>query len=98
MELEYNFEDLDLFNCIFRVVYIIKGFSLFLNFNIFMYFMYNMEDVLNCVRKGEIKIMLDIMDVVLRFIDLMKILFVMIRDIGLDINNGKENEIEEVVK
>lgn len=57
-----------------------------------------MEDVLNRARKGEIKITPDIMDVVLRSIDLMKTLLVTIRDTGSDTNNGKENEIEEVVK
>ncbi|MGL2861179.1 hybrid sensor histidine kinase/response regulator, partial [Helicobacter pylori] len=57
-----------------------------------------MEDVLNRARKGEIKITPDIMDVVLRSIDLMKTLLVTIRDTGSDTNNGKENEIEEAVK
>ncbi len=98
VELEHNPEDLDLLNRIFRVAHTIKGSSSFLNLNILTHLTHNMEDVLNRARKGEIKITPDIMDVVLRSIDLMKTLLVTIRDTGSDINNGKENEIEEAVK
>ncbi|MFA8013976.1 chemotaxis histidine kinase/response regulator CheAY2 [Helicobacter pylori] len=98
VELEHNPEDLDLLNRIFRVAHTIKGSSSFLNLNILTYLTHNMEDVLNRARKGEIKITPDIMDVVLRSIDLMKTLLVTIRDTGSDTNNGKENEIEEAVK
>ncbi|WP_187839849.1 chemotaxis histidine kinase/response regulator CheAY2 [Helicobacter pylori] len=98
VELEHNPEDLDLLNRIFRVAHTIKGSSSFLNLNILTHLTHNMEDVLNRARKGEIKIAPDIMDVVLRSIDLMKTLLVTIRDTGSDTNNGKENEIEEAVK
>ncbi|GAA9554362.1 chemotaxis histidine kinase/response regulator CheAY2 [Helicobacter pylori] len=98
VELEHNPEDLDLLNRIFRVAHTIKGSSSFLNLNILTHLTHNMEDVLNRARKGEIKITPDIMDVVLCSIDLMKTLLVTIRDTGSDTNNGKENEIEEVVK
>ncbi|MFP6110070.1 chemotaxis histidine kinase/response regulator CheAY2 [Helicobacter pylori] len=98
VELEHNPEDLDLLNRIFRVAHTIKGSSSFLNLNILTHLTHNMEDVLNRARKGEIKITPDIMDVVLRSIDLMKTLLVTIRDTGSDTNNGKENEIEEAVK
>ncbi|GAA9727194.1 chemotaxis histidine kinase/response regulator CheAY2 [Helicobacter pylori] len=98
VELEHNPEDLDLLNRIFRVAHTIKGSSSFLNLNILTHLTHNMEDVLNRARKGEIKITPDIMDVVLRSIDLMKTLLVTIRDTGSDANNGKENEIEEAVK
>ncbi|WQY53401.1 chemotaxis histidine kinase/response regulator CheAY2 [Helicobacter pylori] len=98
VELEHNPEDLDLLNRIFRVAHTIKGSSSFLNLNILTHLTHNMEDVLNRARKSEIKITPDIMDVVLRSIDLMKTLLVTIRDTGSDTNNGKENEIEEAVK
>ncbi|GAA7612761.1 chemotaxis histidine kinase/response regulator CheAY2 [Helicobacter pylori] len=98
VELEHNPEDLDLLNRIFRVAHTVKGSSSFLNLNILTHLTHNMEDVLNRARKGEIKITPDIMDVVLRSIDLMKTLLVTIRDTGSDTNNGKENEIEEAVK
>ncbi|GAA9133033.1 chemotaxis histidine kinase/response regulator CheAY2 [Helicobacter pylori] len=98
VELEHNPEDLDLLNRIFRVAHTIKGSSSFLNLNILTHLTHNMEDVLNRARKGEIKITPDIMDVVLRSIDLMKTLLVTIRNTGSDANNGKENEIEEAVK
>ncbi|AFX90122.1 chemotaxis histidine kinase/response regulator CheAY2 [Helicobacter pylori] len=98
VELEHNPEDLDLLNRIFRVAHTIKGSSSFLNLHILTHLTHNMEDVLNRARKSEIKITPNIMDVVLRSIDLMKTLLVTIRDTGSDTNNGKENEIEEAVK
>ncbi|QQW80967.1 chemotaxis histidine kinase/response regulator CheAY2 [Helicobacter pylori] len=98
VELEHNPEDLDLLNRIFRVAHTIKGSSSFLNLHILTGLTHNMEDVLNRARKGEIKITPNIMDVVLRSIDLMKTLLVTIRDTGSDTNNGKENEIEEAIK
>ncbi|WP_187908073.1 chemotaxis histidine kinase/response regulator CheAY2 [Helicobacter pylori] len=98
VELEHNPENLDLLNRIFRVAHTIKGSSSFLNLHILTRLTHNMEDVLNRARKSEIKITPDIMDVVLRSIDLMKTLLVTIRDTGSDTNNGKENEIEEAVK
>ncbi|AFI04844.1 hybrid sensor histidine kinase/response regulator [Helicobacter cetorum] len=98
VELEHNPEDLDLLNRIFRVAHTIKGSSSFLNLNTLTHLTHNMEDVLNRARKDELKITPDIMDVVLRSIDLMKTLLVTIRDSGTDANSGKENDIEEVVK
>lgn len=90
VELENNPEDLDLLNKIFRVAHTIKGSSSFLNFDILTRLTHNMEDVLNKARRDELKITPDVMDVVLRSIDLMKALLAAIRDSGTDANSGIE--------
>lgn len=87
IELENNPKDLDLLNRIFRVAHTIKGSSSFLNFDILTNLTHNMEDVLNKARRGELIITPDIMDVVLKSIDLMKALLVLIRDTGSDNND-----------
>lgn len=90
VELESNPEDLELLNKIFRVAHTIKGSSSFLNFDILTRLTHNMEDVLNKARRDELKITPDVMDVVLRSIDLMKALLTAIRDRGTDANSGIE--------
>lgn len=87
IELENNPKDLDLLNRIFRVAHTIKGSSSFLNFDILTNLTHNMEDVLNKARRGELIITPDIMDVVLKSIDLMKALLTIIRDTGSDNND-----------
>ena len=84
VELETNPEDLDLLNRIFRVAHTVKGSSSFLNFNILTELTHHMEDVLNKARHGELKITADIMDVVLKSVDMMKNLLFSIRDNGSD--------------
>lgn len=84
VELESNPEDLELLNRIFRVAHTVKGSSSFLNFDILTELTHHMEDVLNKARRNELKITPDIMDVVLRSVDMMKGLLVSIRDNGSD--------------
>ncbi|CRF53053.1 Signal transduction histidine kinase CheA [Helicobacter ailurogastricus] len=92
VELEHNPEDLDLLNRIFRVAHTIKGSSSFLNLDTLTHLTHNMEDVLNRARKNELKITPDVMDVVLRSVDMMKTLLVNIRDTGTDANAGLDIE------
>ena len=87
IELENNPKDLDLLNRIFRVAHTIKGSSSFLNFDVLTNLTHNMEDVLNKARRAELVITPDIMDVILKSIDLMKALLTLIRDTGGDENN-----------
>ncbi len=96
VELEHNPEDPDLLNRIFRVAHTIKGSSSFLNLDTLTHLTHNMEDVLNRARKNELKITPDVMDVVLRSVDLMKTLLVTIRNTGSDANSGVD--ISDVVK
>ncbi|BCZ17306.1 Histidine kinase CheA [Helicobacter sp. NHP19-003] len=88
VELEHNPEDLDLLNRIFRVAHTIKGSSSFLNLDTLTHLTHNMEDVLNRARKNELKITPDVMDIVLRSVDMMKTLLVNIRNTGTDANAG----------
>ncbi len=88
VELEANPEDLELLNRIFRVAHTVKGSSSFLNFDILTELTHHMEDVLNKARRGELKITPDIMDVVLRSVDMMKSLVGSIRDNGSDTAAG----------
>ncbi len=94
VELEANPDDLELLNRIFRVAHTIKGSSSFLNFDILTELTHHMEDVLNKARRGELKITPDIMDVVLKSVDMMKNLLFSIRDNGSDTAAGIDiNEI-----
>lgn len=88
VELEANPDDLELLNRIFRVAHTVKGSSSFLNFNILTELTHHMEDVLNKARRGELKITPDIMDVVLKSVDMMKNLLFNIRDNGNDSSAG----------
>lgn len=88
VELESNPDDLELLNRIFRVAHTVKGSSSFLNFDTLTKLTHHMEDVLNKARHGELKITADVMDVVLKSVDMMKGLLVSIRDNGNDSNSG----------
>ena len=88
VELESNPDDLELLNRIFRVAHTVKGSSSFLNFDTLTELTHHMEDVLNKARHGELKITADVMDVVLKSVDMMKGLLVSIRDNGNDSNSG----------
>ncbi len=90
VELENNPEDLELLNRIFRVAHTVKGSSSFLNFDVLTKLTHHMEDVLNKARKGELKITPEVMDVVLKSIDMMKELLVGIRDNGNDTDIGMD--------
>ncbi len=94
VELESHPEDLELLNGIFRVAHTVKGSSSFLNFDILTKLTHHMEDVLNKARKDELKITPDIMDVVLKSVDMMKALLEAIKESGTDADCGIE--IEEI--
>lgn len=72
VKLEKQSNDLNLLNEIFRGAHTIKGTSGFLGFDRLSEFTHKMEDVLNKLRKGEIIINADIMDVLLQSIDTLK--------------------------
>ncbi len=70
--LEKEPDNLDLLNDIFRSAHTIKGTSGFLGFNELMSFTHVMEDVLNRLRKGEVKVVPETIDVLLDSIDIIK--------------------------
>lgn len=74
IELEKRPDDTELLNAIFRYVHTIKGTSSFIGFEQMSELTHKFEDILNKLRKGELKVRPDIMDVMLEAFDLMKIL------------------------
>jgi two-component system chemotaxis sensor kinase CheA len=91
VELEERPNDLDLLNEIFRAAHTIKGTSGFLGLNKIMSLTHKMEDVLNKLRKEELRVTGDIMDIVLESVDMLKILLE-------DVSQGRESDLDiEVV-
>ena len=90
--LEKSSDDTDLMNRIFRSIHTIKGASSFLGFDLLVKVAHKTEDVLNRLRKGELVVTPEIMDVILEATDLVKLLV-------SDIKAGdiQEREIEGTI-
>ncbi len=65
-------DDLELLNRIFRSAHTIKGTSGFLGFTNLSSLTHHMEDVLNRLRKSELTLSADLMDVLLESVDILK--------------------------
>jgi two-component system chemotaxis sensor kinase CheA len=74
VELEKRQNDVEILNAIFRYVHTIKGTSSFIGFEQMSELTHKFEDVLNKLRKFELKLNPEIMDVILKAQDLMKVL------------------------
>ncbi|GFE60288.1 chemotaxis protein CheA [Geobacter sp. AOG2] len=72
--LEKTTDDPELLNRIFRSIHTVKGASSFLGFDLLVKVTHKTEDVLNRLRKGELAVNPEIMDVILEATDLVKIL------------------------
>lgn len=72
--LEKSTDDADLLNSIFRSIHTVKGASSFLGFDLLVKVTHKTEDVLNRLRKGELLVTPEIMDVILEATDLVKVL------------------------
>ena len=72
--LEKASDDADLMNRIFRSIHTIKGASSFLGFDLLVKVAHKTEDVLNRLRKGELVVTPELMDVILEATDLVKLL------------------------
>ncbi|HTY09834.1 MAG TPA: chemotaxis protein CheA [Bacteroidota bacterium] len=72
LELEKNPADSELHNVIFRAVHTLKGTSSFLGFEQTTALAHSFEDVLNKIRKGELKVSSEKMDVMFEAYDLLK--------------------------
>jgi len=90
--LEKASDDPELMNRIFRSIHTVKGASSFLGFDLLVRVTHKTEDVLNRLRKGEITLSPEIMDVILEATDLVKTLV-------SDIKAGEivDREIDETV-
>jgi len=92
VELEHRKNDLDLLNKIFRAAHTIKGSSSFLGFDKLSTVTHHAEEILNKLRKGEMIVVPEIMDILLEFVDVIK----RILD---DIKNGRDTvNIDQIVK
>lgn len=90
--LEKTPEDPDLLNRIFRSIHTVKGASSFLGFDLLVKVTHKTEDVLNRLRKGELSVSPELMDIILEATDLVKVLV-------SDIKAGEiqEREIEVTI-
>jgi two-component system chemotaxis sensor kinase CheA len=66
--------DTEIMNRIFRSIHTVKGSSSFLGFDLLVKVTHKTEDVLNRLRKGELAVTSEIMDVILAATDLVKLL------------------------
>jgi two-component system chemotaxis sensor kinase CheA len=78
--IEKSPEDKDLVNSIFRAVHTVKGTSGFLSFDQMSIVAHRFEDVLNKLRRGDLKFQPSMMDVMLEAFDTMKILLKQVID------------------
>ena len=79
VKLEAASNDLDLLNEIFRAAHTIKGTSSFLGFDQVSGLTHKMEDILNKLRKAEMSVTPEIMDLLLESLDTLKILLENVR-------------------
>ena len=92
VELEKNPDDTTLLNDIFRSVHTIKGAAGFLGFEQMVEVTHLTEDVLNKLRKGEIKAGSAVMDTILQSIDMIRVLLGNISE-----KNGKTEDTAPVM-
>lgn len=92
VKLEKEPVNLDLLNEIFRGAHTMKGTSGFLGFNELMRLTHRMEDVLNRLRKGELKVTAEVMDVLLEAVDCVKLVLQDIID-----NKQGSTELTEII-
>lgn len=79
VELEQSPNDPELLNAIFRGFHTVKGGAGFLAFDPLVEVCHSAEDVFNILRQGERKVTPDLMDVILRVLDVVNEMFVDIR-------------------
>ncbi len=82
IELEKNPEDKELLNTIFRAAHTIKGSAGFLGFQNLVELAHSAENILNKLRQGEIKLTSDMMDYLLKTMDILTLMIRNINDTG----------------
>lgn len=80
VELEHRKDDLELLNKIFRAAHTIKGSSSFLGFKKVQDVTHEAEDILNKLRHAEMTLSAEMMDVLLEFVDILKLLLDEVRN------------------
>jgi len=92
IDLEKQPGDTSLLNDIFRSIHTIKGAAGFLGFQQMVDVTHITEDVLNKLRKGEMKVTGGIMDAILQSVDLIKLLLNNIKE-----RNNREEDLKPVI-
>lgn len=85
-------KDLDLLNTIFRAAHTIKGTSSFLGFEQVTNLTHKMEDILNRLRKAELTVTPEIMDLLLESLDILKVLLTNVRN-----NSDEQLDLSEII-
>lgn len=80
VKLESTPDDLELLNEIFRAVHTVKGTSSFLGFDQVTTLSHKMEDILNKLRKAEMTMCPETMDILLEGLDVLKVLLENVRN------------------
>ncbi len=98
--LEDTPDDMDLLNRIFRGIHTLKGTSGFLGFEKMMEVAHKAEDILNKLRKGELKLNAKLMDVILEAVDMLKLLYEDIKSTGSEAQDVAEiiNKLQTTLK
>jgi two-component system chemotaxis sensor kinase CheA len=92
VELETKKTDLDLLNKIFRGAHTMKGASSFLGFDKMSSVTHHAEEILNRLRKNEMTVTAEIMDILLEFVDITK-------QILNDIKEGSNStQVDDLIK
>lgn len=89
IELEKDPENKDLLNTIFRAAHTVKGSAGFLGFQNIVELAHSAENILNRLRQGEIILTPDMMDYLLRSMDVLKTMIVTVSE------TGSEGEVPE---
>ncbi len=93
VKLESSPDDLDLLNEIFRAAHTVKGTSSFLGFEQVTTLTHRMEDILNKLRKAEMSVTSEIMDLLLESLDILKVLLEDVRN-----QTGEERDLDSILK
>jgi len=92
VKLESSPGDLDLLNEIFRAAHTIKGTSSFLGFEQVTTLSHRMEDILNKLRKSEMVVKPEVMDLLLESLDLLKVLLDNVR-----LGSGEKVNLDDIL-
>lgn len=85
-------DDLDLLNEIFRAAHTVKGTSSFLGFDQVTSLTHKMEDILNKLRKAELVVTAEIMDLLLESLDILKVLLENVRN-----HNDEVLDLDDII-
>ncbi|VAW72050.1 Signal transduction histidine kinase CheA [hydrothermal vent metagenome] len=95
VELEKNPEDDELLNAVFRGFHTVKGGAGFLDIQPMIEICHRAEDVFNVLRQGERKICPDLMDTVLKVVDILNEQFEQLND-GQSLTSAEQNLLDRL--